>query len=282
MNIIDKIYYNTCPYPYLSTLMSSCIANGKAITAGGAKYNLITINGCGMANTSDSLAAIKKAVYEDKLISLQELKEVLLSNFEGNEPLRKRLLNRIPKYGNDDNYVDIIMKDLSEFFCKYIMKHLNTRGGKFQAGLYTVETHSVLGKSTGALPDGRKVSEVLANGLSPSQGRDKIGPTAVIRSNTKIDHSLIANGMVLDIKFHPTALSGKEGLQKFKSLIRTYLNSGGMEIQFNVVDRKTLLEAQKNPEKFSEFVVRVSGYSAYFTQLSKELQNEIIARTEYN
>ncbi len=282
LNIIDKNFYDSCPYPYLSTIMAGCIEKGKDVTAGGAKYNLTTINGCGMANTADSLAAIKKLVYEDKVISLQELRETLRSNFSGEEALRQRLTNKAPKYGNDDDYVDIFMKDLSEFFCDRVMRHRNPRGGKFQAGLYTVDWHAILGKLTGALPDGRLASKSLANGLSPSQGRDRIGPTAVLRSITKLNHSLMANGMVLDMKFYPTALSGREDLEKFKSLIKTYFVMGGMEIQFNVVDRKTLIEAQKSPENYGDLVVRVSGFSAYFTRLDKEIQDEIIARTGYN
>ncbi len=279
LKILDKNFFNFCPYPYLSTIMWDCIENGRDVTAGGTKYNLMTINGCGMADAADSLAAIKKIVYEDRRISLEELKNALHSNFSGKEPLRQRLINKAPKYGNDDNYADELLKELVEEFCNRIMQYNNPRGGKFQTGLYTVDWHATAGKLTSALPDGRFVGRSLANSLSPSQGRDKSGPTSVINSITKFDHTLLGNGMVLDMKFTPRMLAEEEVFEKFKELIKTYFSQRGLEIQFNVIDRETLIKAQEKPDEYQNLVVRVSGFSAYFTSLEKTLQDEIIART---
>jgi formate C-acetyltransferase len=282
LNIQQRWFHNFCPYPYTSAIMNACIESGRDVTAGGVTYNLMSINGCGMANVADSLAAIKKLVFEEKVISLQELREALRCNFRNKEVLRQRLINKAPKYGNDDDYVDQFIKELSELFCTRIMEHRNAFGGKFQTGLYTVHAHAFLGEFTGALPDGRLSGLSLSNGLSPSQGRDTTSPTAVINSVTKFDHSLMGNGMVLDLRFCPAILSGEEGLEKFKNLIKTYFALGGMEIQFNVVGKETLIKAQKSPEDYRDLIVRVSGFSAYFTQLYKSLQDEIILRTEYS
>jgi len=279
LKIIDKNFPSWRPYPYLSTIMSDCIENGRDVTAGGTKYNLMSINGCGMADTADSLAAIKKIVYEDKTTSLAELKDALRSNFLGKEALRQRLINKSPKYGNDNDYVDVFLKDLSEEFCNRIMQYHNARGGRFQAGLYTVGRHAIMGKQTGALPDGRLAGKSLANGLSPSQGKNKYGPTATINSIVKFDHKLLGNGMVLDMKFDPRMLAGAEEFEKFKDLIRSYFSLGGLEVQFNVIGKETLLTAQESPDEYQDLIVRVSGFSAYFTRLDKILQDEIIARS---
>ena len=282
IEILDKNFSKFCPYPYLSTIMSGCIENSTDVTAGGTKYNLTSINGCGMGNTVDSIAAVKKIVYEDKKVTIEELKSILDCNFSGYEILRQILINSSPKYGNDDDYVDIFLKDLSEEFCFRVMQYKNSRSGKFQAGLYTVDSHNILGKKTGALPDGRLAKKSLSNGLSPSQGRDKSGPTAVMNSITKFDCKLLGNGMVLDMKFSPDILSNDEGFNKFEKLIKTYFSKGGMEIQINVVNKETLIKAQKNPNEYQNLVVRVSGFSNYFTSLDLSVQNEIINRTTYS
>ena len=280
LNILDKNFSKFCPYPYLSTIMSECIKKNRSVTSGGTIYNLTSINGCGMANTADSLAAIKKLVYEEKKISLGELKDNLRNNFSKNERFRQMLINRSPKYGNDDNYVDIFLQDLVKLFCNKINRYRNPRGGGYQCGLYSVDTHAALGKLTGALPDGRFSGKALANGLSPSQGMDRLGPTAVINSILKFDHKLLGNGMVLDLKFLPQVLADKNGFEKFKMLIKIYFELGGMELQFNVINKETLVKAQKSPDGYHNLIVRVSGFSNYFTSLDKVLQDEIINRTE--
>jgi len=279
LRILEKAFSRYCPHPYVSVLMEGCIESGKDVTDGGAKYNLTTINGCGMANTADSLAAIKKVVFEDKRLSLDRLKEIIHTDFEGEEALRQMLISNPPKFGNDIDSVDLLLKDLSDIFCNHITKYKNTRGGKFQAGLYTVWMHSVSGNLTGALPDGRLASKSLANSLSPSQGRDKSGPTAVVNSITKLDHKLLGNGMVLDMKFLPQLFINCEEFEKFKILIKTYFELGGMEIQLNVIDKETLIRARDFPQEYQNLVVRVSGFSAYFVQLDRLLQDEIIERT---
>lgn len=281
LNISDRYYSKISPYPFLSAVTDGCLEKGLDVTEGGTDYNFSTVNGCGMANTVDSLIAIKKFVFEEKKVSLSEFAEILRSNFRGAEIFRQTILVKCPKFGNDDDEPDTIMKDLVERFCHQVESYTNPRGGKFQAGLYTVNWHALAGISTGALPDGRLSGTALANGLSPSQGADKLGPTAVIRSLTKMNHRLFCNGMVLDLKFHPSFFSDEKRKNIFKSLVETYFRLGGMEVQFNVVDRKILLKAQQSPEEYQDLIVRVSGYSAYFIDLNKVCQDEIIARTEY-
>ncbi len=235
---------------------------------------------CGMANAADSLMAIQQVVFKDKLVNLSELAEALRNNFEGQQKLHRSLL-KCPKYGNDNDEVDAIITDLTNCFIQYVSAFNAPRGGSYQVGLYSVADHASMGKLTGALPDGRKRGLSLANALSPAQGADFLGPTAVIKSITKLDHTLAGNGVVLDLKFHPDFFQSSKHRQAFRQLVESYFALGGLEIQFNVVSRETLIDAQKNPEQYRNLVVRVSGFSAYFTSLDKTLQDEIIARTEY-
>lgn len=279
IRILEKEFSRYCPHPYISTLMDGCVESGRDVTDGGAKYNLTAINGCGMADTADSLMAIKKIVFDDNKLSIGRLKKILHNNFEGEESLRQMLISNPPKFGNDNDKVDLLLKDLSKTFCSNIIGKKNSRGGKFQVGLYTVWMHSVLGHLTGALSNGRLAYKSLANSLSPSQGKDKSGPTAVINSITKLDHELLGNGMVLDMKFLPQLFNNFKDFEKFKILIKTYFNLGGMEIQLNVIDKETLIKAQDFPDEYQNLVVRVSGFSAYFVQLDKLWQDEIIERT---
>ena len=281
LNIRDRDFSSKRPYPFLSSTMEGCLEAGRDVTAGSAIYNLSTVNGCGMANIADSLVAIKKLVYEEKKVSLSELAEALHNDFESMEPLREALNTKYPKYGNDKDDPDSILKELAYKFCHQIESYRNPRNGCFQTGLYTVDHHVGLGERTGNLPDGHKLGMPLANALSPSQGSDKSGPTAVVKSATRLDHSLLGNGMVLDLKFHPSFFQDEEKRQAFKHLVETYFHLGGLEIQFNVISRETLLEAQKSPEKYSDLIVRVSGFSAYFVDMNKLTQDEIIARTEH-
>jgi len=279
-NMLDKNYGNHWPNPFLSSLMEGCLQNGKDVTLGGTIYNNSVANGCGMANAADSLMAIQQVVFKDKMVNLSELAEALHNNFEGQQKLHKSLL-KCPKYGNDNDEVDAIITDLTNFFIQCVSAFNAPRGGSYQVGLYSVSDHASMGKLTGALPDGRKRGLSLANALSPAQGADFLGPTAVIKSITKLDHTLAGNGVVLDLKFHPDFFQSSKHRQAFRQLVESYFALGGLEIQFNVVSRETLINAQKNPEQYRNLVVRVSGFSAYFTSLDKTLQDEIIARTEY-
>jgi len=278
-NMLDTSYGENWPTPFMSSLMRGCVEKGMDVNAGGAVYNLTTVNGCGMANAVDSLCAVRKAVFEDKLCALPELSQILSKNFENNESFRQMLARECPKFGNDDDKADLIMRDLTNLFNETVGGYKNPRGGSFQSGLYTVDHHAHMGKLTAALPDGRKAGVSLANGFSPAQGADISGPTAVINSIVKNDLSALGNAMVLDLKFHPGFI--KNNRESIKNLIETYFDLGGYEIQFNVVDRETLLKARENPERYRSLIVRVSGFSAYFVDLTDTLQDEIIARTEY-
>ena len=226
--------------------------------------------------------AIKTVVYDEGRVSLPQMAEAVRRDFGGADSLRQELVNRCAKYGNDAHEPDGFLSDLTEGFCRQVENYCNPRGGRFQAGLYSVFWHAEMGRLTGALPDGRRSGLALANGLSPSQGRDILGPTAVIRSVTKLDHRVLANGMVLDLKFSPSFFARKEHREAFRHLVETYFELGGMEIQFNVVSRNTLLEAQRFPARHRDLIVRVSGFSAHFVEMDKVLQDEIIARTEWS
>lgn len=280
--VIDKLSRDFCqymPYPYASFMMKDCLETGRDVTNKGVKYNFLSINGIGLANTVDSLLAIKQLVFEEKKLDFTSFRKILTDNFKDNERLRQYILHKIPKFGNDIDNADELAAKIADFFCRTMMKHKNSKGDVFQPGLHSVYSHSTLGENTGTLPDGRLKGISLASSLSPAQGRDQSGPTAVINSLTKLDHSFIGNGMVLDMKFHPHIIKN-DGLAKLRDMILTYLDKGGMEIQFNIIDSKTLIQAQRNPEQYAGLIVRVSGFSAHFTQLSKVLQDEIIARTE--
>lgn len=281
INIWDREFTNHRPYPFLSSTMAGCLEQGCDVTAGGTTYNLSSVNGGGMANAVDSLAAIKRMVYQERKVSLPELAETLRNDFEGAEILREALVSRCPRYGTDEDEIDDFMKALVDGFCGYVESYRNPRGGRFQTGLYTVNWHTTLGRLTGSLPDGHRCGLALASGFSPSQGADTRGPTAVIQSSTKCNHRLLGNGMVLDLKFSPSFFTDRTRTQAFRHLVETYFQMGGMEIQFNVIDRDTLMAAQQSPTAYRDLLVRVSGFSAYFVNLDKLTQDEIIARTEH-
>ena len=281
-DFIDKasLVYSECwPTPYLSSITYGCIENGSDITAHGTKYYNLSINCVGMANTVDSLEVIEQMIFKEKSISFEQLKAALKSDFKGFEELRQKMLS-CPKYGNDIKSVDSKMADMMVFFSETVnnLKMIHNRG-KFQCGFYSVMHHTLLGMRTSASCDGRFSGKSLSNSLSPSQGMDKSGPTAVINSINKVSMKYMGNGGVLDMKFLPSFFDKQNHVQAFRYMIETYFDEGGLEVQFNVVSRETLKEAQKNPEKYKNLVVRVSGYSAYFIKLDKELQNEIIERT---
>ncbi len=280
LNAIDLTHRELVQTPYLSLLIAGCMEKGKDITAGGAQYNFTSPQGVGVADVADSLAAIQKLVFEDKTICMEELVEALKEDFEGKEALRQRLINKAPKYGNDDDRVDLLAKMAGRVYCEEVEKYRNARGGMFQPGLYPVSAHVPMGRSVSALPSGRKATTPLADGISPTHGSDKKGPTAVVKSVAKLDQTIASNGTLLNQKFAPRVLDDEKGLRSLANLVRVYFNLGGKHIQFNVVGSKTLKAAQKNPQKYASLVVRVAGYSAFFTQLHRDVQDDIIGRTE--
>lgn len=265
-----------------AALMTNGIKAGKSFFERKMPYEVNSVLlPVGMINVADSLAAIKKLVFEEKKITMEQLKKAVQANWEGYEELRRMCLEA-PKYGNDDDYADLIAKDLYRFLAKTITKFDYTLGGKHQPGGISISSMWAGGAITGATPDGRYAGEVLADGsMSPMRGRDTNGPTAIIKSASKIDQALYASTL-LNMKFHPSTLGNTEDLKKLATLIKTYFSLGGKHVQFNVVNREILLEAQKQPENYYDLVVRVAGYSAYFVQLGKRVQDEIIARTELN
>jgi len=279
-NVIERLYAELLPAPFLSLLIDDCIANGKDYNNGGARYNTNYIQGVGLGTITDSLAAITYQVFEEKHITFEELLKALKANFKGHEKLRQKLLNKTPKYGNDDEYADGIMKAVFEAYFSAIDGRPNTKGGRYRINLLPTTVHVYFGKLVGATPDGRKAGEPVSEGVSPVQGADRKGPTAVIKSVSKIDH-VRTGGTLLNQKFAPELLADEEGIDKLGFLIRAYFKLDGHHIQFNVVNADTLREAQKHPEKYGDLLVRVAGYSDYFVNLSVELQNEIIRRTEH-
>jgi pyruvate formate-lyase/glycerol dehydratase family glycyl radical enzyme len=279
-NVIERLYAEILPVPFLSLLISDCIGKGKDYNDGGARYNTNYIQGVGLGTVTDSLTAIKYQVYDEKQVTINELFDALRVDFKGYESLRQRLLNKTPKYGNDDDYADSVMRSVFEAYFGAIDGRPNTKGGKYRINLLPTTVHVYFGKMVGATADGRKACEPLSEGVSPVQGADRKGPTAVVKSVSKIDHAR-TGGTLLNQKFAPELLEDAVGLDKLASLIRTYFRLDGHHIQFNVVNGETLREAQKHPEKYGDLLVRVAGYSDYFVNLSTELQNEIIKRTEH-
>ncbi len=329
-NAIDSAHAVRCPLPFESCMVDDCIGRGLSMQEGGAVYNFTGPQGFGIANNTDGLIAVRQLVFEQKKVTMAELKEALAANFgygitgaaaervtreiseelkqrgvkvdervvrlvyqevttaSGLDPAKKaryreikRLIDETcPKYGNDIYDVDMFARDVGNTYTKEMEKYRNVRGGRFQAGLYPVSANVPLGAQTGATPDGRLAFTPIADGIGPVSGRDVKGPTATANSVAKLEQSVASNGTLLNQKFHPSALAGMEGLNKFVALIRSYFDQKGMHMQFNVVTRETLLDAQKHPEKYKTLVVRVAGYSALFTTLSKGLQDDIINRTQ--
>jgi len=279
-NIIERLYAEHLPTPFLSLLISDCIKKGKDYSDGGARYNTNYIQGVGLGTITDSLTAIKHQVFDTKNVKMKEMLKALHANFEGHENLRQLLLNKTPKYGNDDDYADDIMRTVFEIYYCAVEGRPNTKGGYHRINLLPTTVHIYFGKVLGATPDGRKAGEPVSEGVSPVQGADRKGPTAVIKSASKIDH-LRTGGTLLNQKFAPELLEDEQGRDKLAHLIRTYFKLDGHHIQFNVINAETLRDAQKHPEKYTDLLVRVAGYSDYFVDLSTELQNEIIKRTEH-
>lgn len=266
------------PTPFLSLCVDDCFQKGQDITTGSARYNFTGVQGVGMADVADSLAALDQLVFNQKKLSMEELLDALQEDFKSNEDLRQLLRHRAPKFGDDDPLADKYAKLVAQIYSNEVGKHQNIRGGAFLPGMYSVTSHTPFGYMTGALPSGRKAGEPLSNGACPAAGSGKNGLTAAMRSVAKVDYSLYANGIAYTVTLDPNIVAGEEGLDLLASLIKTYAELGGMHIQFNCVDSATLLAAQENPEAYRHLVVRVAGYSAYFHDLAKDVQDEIIER----
>ena len=327
-NAIDMAHAERCPLPFLSSMVDDCMKVGKTVQEGGAVYNFTGPQGFGVANMADSLYSVKTLVYDEKKITMGELKEALATNYgkglgaedvaamtakianelkeagktigekevaailntvvaaseapevKANGERILKLIEEVPKFGNDIPEVDAFARDVAYTYTEPLQNYKNPRGGSFQAGLYPVSANVPLGAQTGAPPDGRLAYQPVADGVSPSAGKDVNGPTAAANSVSRLDHYIASNGTLFNQKFHPSALSGRNGLENFVGLIRSYFDQKGSHMQFNVVSRETLLDAQKHPEQYKHLVVRVAGYSALFTTLSKSLQDDIIRRTE--
>jgi formate C-acetyltransferase len=279
---VEKAHMDILPSPFLSAVIDNCIEKGVDVTAGGAVYNFSGIQMIQVANLADSLAAIKLLVYEEKRISREELLTALKKNFAGYEMLRTMLVKRAPKYGNDSAYADEMGVKWARFFRNEMEKYTNYRGGKYHTGMYTVSAHVPMGENVGASADGRYAGMPLADGgMSPVYGRDVAGPTAVLKSVASLDNRLTSNGGLLNMKFLPEFFQTESNIDKFVRFLRSFVDLEIPHIQFNVLRKEDLLAAQKDPEKYRNLTVRVAGYTAYFTELAGELQNEIIARTSY-
>ncbi|MBD3415357.1 MAG: formate C-acetyltransferase/glycerol dehydratase family glycyl radical enzyme [Candidatus Aminicenantes bacterium] len=278
-NIIERLYAEYIPAPFLSVLTSDCIQNGKDYHQGGARYNTTYIQGVGLGTITDCMTSMEYHVFDQKNISMEHLLQVLKNDFKGEEILRQRLVNKTPRYGMDDDYADKNLKTIFDLYYQAVNGRPNTKGGSYRINLLPTTVHVYFGKVTGATPNGRKASSPLSEGISPTQGADTLGPTAVLKSASKIDH-VKTGGTLLNQKFNPQ-LFDDQGMDKLVKLIRSYFSMDGHHIQINVVSADTLRKAQENTEEYRNLIVRVAGYSDYFCDLSKELQDEIISRTEH-
>jgi len=277
-NIIERLYANYMPAPFMSILMDDCIAQGLDYHNGGARYNPTYIQGVGIGTVTDALAAAKYHVFDNQNISMNELLTALRADFDGFERLQHTLLYHTPKYGNDDDYADSIAEEVFNIYYELLNGRPNTKGGKYRVNLLPTTVHIYFGSVVGSLPNGRNAGEPVSEGISPTQGSDTKGPTAVIKSAARIDH-VRTGGTLLNMKFNPQVLAG-EGVDKLLHLIRSYFKLDGHHIQFNVINAETLRRAQQEPERHRDLIVRVAGYSDYFVDVGRDLQNEIIARTE--
>ena len=277
---IEQLYSEKLPVPFLSCLIDDCVLKGTDYHSGGARYDTSYIQGVGLGTITDSLSSVKTHVFENDSLSMDKMLLMLKSSFDGDERLRQLCLNMTPRYGNDDERADSVMKEVFQVFFDSVDGKTNTRGGHYRINMLPTTCHVYFGSVTGATPDGRHAWTPLSEGISPVQGGDRNGPTAVLCSAARIDHSL-TGGTLLNQRFTPDILSTEEGLLKLVYLIRAYFRMGGHHIQFNVVDSETLEIARKHPEDFRDLIVRVAGYSDYFCDLCPSLQSEIISRTAH-
>ncbi|NTW72417.1 MAG: hypothetical protein HGA49_09265 [Eubacteriaceae bacterium] len=280
VNMFEVVAAEHMSQPLVSCMMDGCMESGKDVMKGGAKNNSSGVPGVGIGNAVDSLVAIKYMVYDKKLCTGKELLDACLTNWEGKEDLHQFILNKVPHFGNDDEYADEWAAWLLNLFADIVASFTSIRGCKFAPGLYPVATNVLWGLLTPATPDGRRKHEPLSDGISPVQQLDKHGPTALLKSVVHIPQEKYSNGTLLNMKFHPSALSNETGMAKLIALMKTYFNLGGMELQLNVISGETMRKAQENPEEYKDLVVRVAGYSAYFVELFKNCQDDLIRRTE--
>jgi formate C-acetyltransferase len=279
-NIIEALYAEYMPCPFLSVIIEGCIKKGRDYNAGGAKYNTRYLQGVGIGTLADSLSSIKYNVFDNPNISMDKLIYALSENFEGYEVQRQMFLNKTPKYGNNDDYADNLMLKAFDMYYRLMDNRKTMNGGTYHIDMLPTTCHVYFGSVTGATPDGRKAREVQSEGISPAHGADRNGPTGVLMSAAKMDH-LKTGGTLLNQKITPSLLSDDDGIQKLMAMVRAYFRMDGHHIQFNVCDADMLREAQQDPVKYSDLIVRVAGYSDYFNDLSETLQNEIINRTEH-
>ena len=281
--VVERVHQECLPTAFLSTVIDDCLIKGIDVTRGGAKYNLSGIQMIQIANLADSLAAIKQLVYDEQRILKEELLNALQNNFEGDEIIQTMLLHKVPKYGNDVEWVDRIGAKWAEYFRERMKDYTNYRGGPYHTGMYTVSAHVPMGENVGASPDGRKALTPLADGgMSAVYGRDLSGPTAVLKSVSRLNNSLTTNGGLLNMKFLPEFFESQSGKDKFEMFLRAFVDLEVPHIQFNVVRKEDLLDAKKHPENYQSLTIRVAGYTAYFVELAGKLQDEIIERTTYN
>jgi formate C-acetyltransferase len=278
--IIEQMYASMMPAPFLSVITDDCIRKGKDYNAGGARYNNSYIQFVGIGSLTDSLAALKQIVFEEKMMPMSKLLEAIDANFAEQEPLRQRLVNRTHKYGNDDDYADELMVRAVTTCFEELDGRPNCKGGHYRVEMLPTTCHVYFGWVTGAMPDGRKAGLPLSEGISPVQGADRMGPTAVVKSAAKMDQ-IRTGGALLNMKFTPALLADEDGIDKVAHLVRGYFKMDGHHMQFNVVKADTLRQAQAHPEEHRDLIVRVAGYSDYFCDLSRQLQDEIISRTEH-
>ncbi len=281
LNVLAEVHGRFKPKPFISATTGDCLARGLDLTWGGARYDATGVQGIGSATVGDSLAALDALVFREGRVTMDELLAALDADFEDHEPLRQMLVHRAPKYGNDDEVADRFTRLAAEIYCQEVEKHPNPRGGRYQPGLYSVTTHVALGLAVGATPDGRRAGAPLSQGISPVQGRDRQGPTAAMRSAARLNHVLVSNGSALNQKLNPAFLRGGKGPEALAGLLAGYFQLGGMQLQWNLVDREMLQAAQQRPEDYRDLIVRVSGYSAHFTDLERVVQDDIIARMEH-
>ena len=279
-NVIERINAKYMPVPFLSLLIDDCIANGCDYNAGGARYNTSYIQGVGLGSLTDSLAAIKYHVFDKQTVTMEGLLAALQDDFNGQAQLRQTLLDETPKYGNDNDYADDIMRSIFEVYYQAVNGRPNTKGGFHRILMLPTTSHVYFGSVIGALPDGRRAGVPVSEGISPVQGADRHGPTAVVKSAAKLDH-IRTGGTLLNQKFIPQVLEDDTGIHKLMHLVRSYFKLDGHHIQFNVVSADILKQAQQAPDDYRDLIVRVAGYSDYFVDLTVELQNEIIKRTEH-
>ena len=274
----DEETYKFLPQPFVSAIIDGCIEKGKDYTAGGAIYNFSSITAYGFATLVDSLYNIKKVVYEEKLMTMPELIQILSSNFRRQEELRQKLINKYNKWGNDKEDIDQLAKQLWDLFCSEVVKHQCIRNGRYNPGAYSMGIHVIEGLFTKASADGRKAMQALSNSLSPVNNVEKNGLTAILNSIAKLNYDYATNGIALNIRIHPQNLSSEENIEKFSYLLKGYFDKGGMQVQPNAVSTETLRDAQKNPEKYPDLIVKVGGYNATFVDLGTPIQNDIIDR----